>query len=516
MAEQQLSRIDHYDVKPEAVKLLPLDFCLKKHAVVLRPADKKNDNPALVGMLHPDSQTLIKEVSDRLNQPVEPVQINAFEFKKALSRGYDVTVFELEELPTLVLDSECEIDFEEPQPPTRILRGVLAEAIRRRASDIHIECHESDVELRFRVDGILHKVPAPFSLENVSRVISKLKVMSDLDITEHRRAQDGHFSFNYLVGETGRQIDVRINIIPGPYGEEVALRLLDSEQFILNFENLGFNEKQLKIYQDLISTPGGMILVTGPAGSGKTTTLYCSVTALKSEEKKIITAEDPIEYEFEKISQKQITSSMDFSDYTRAFLRQDPDIMLIGEIRDEETADNCIRAANTGHLVLSTLHTSNSVMAISRLRSLGIHNDYLAEVLNGIIAQRLVRVLCENCKQKENPPAELIERFYKEKPEHSFYGPVGCDKCNGIGYKGRTGVFEILIVDRELKKMIASDTPTERIHRYVEENNFDFIYKHALEKVKAGITSLQEVSRVIMPPYLFTEKEEREKIKNSS
>ncbi|MFP4686921.1 MAG: GspE/PulE family protein [bacterium] len=499
--QQQFVQLERFDVSSEAVRRLPVEFCLEKHAVVLK--DSKTDEPVTVGMLHPDSRVLVEEISKKIGQPVKAVQINAFQLKKALSRGYEITDLELEKVPMLAVDSECGIEFDEPQTPTKILRDLLAEAVRMKASDIHIETHSYDMELRFRIDGVLHNLSSPLSLENINRVISKLKVMSDLDIAGHRRAQDGHFSFSYLTSGTSRRIDARLNIIPGPYGEEAAIRLLDAEQFILDFEQLGFNEQQLELYKNLISTPGGMILVVGPSGSGKTTTLYCSVVSLKDEEKKIITAEDPIEYEFENISQKQITKAMDFSDYTRAFLRQDPDIILIGEIRDRETTNNCIRAANTGHLVLSTLHTGNAVMAISRLRSLGAENDYLAEVLNGVVSQRLVRILCDNCKQEIEPDSELIKRFYTEKPEHKFYGPGGCEKCQNRGYRGRTGVFEILIVDREIKKMIASNAPTQQIHNYVAGADFQFIHHHALDKVARGITSLAEVNRVIMPPYLF-------------
>ncbi len=491
------------EVEPdrEDVRRLPLDFCLNNYCVVLEFPSRGVDKAVRVGMLHPDDPETVTKIEEEVGREIETIQLNGFQLRQAIAVGYDVAPRELSKKPVLALGEEVEISFAEEQSPTRILSSVLSEAVRRQASDVHLENYGHEVDVRFRVDGILKQVSSPVSPENIKRIISKLKVMAELDITERHQAQDGHFTVSYEEEGEIRTIDIRLNVLPGPYGQDAALRILDKKQFILDYEHLGMDSKFRNLYRELLNRPDGILLAVGPTGAGKTTTLYCAINELVDAEKKIITAEDPIEYEFEKVNQKQVSQHMDFPDYVRAFLRQDPDIIMIGEIRDVKTAQNCLRAGNTGHLVLSTLHTGNSVTAISRLRSLEVNNDHLAEALNGIIAQRLVRKICPDCKKKTEPPEWLIERFYGEAgPDHPFYTGEGCKNCEGSGYRGREGVFEFLIMDRKLRELIAEEASTETIWDYVHKTGFRSIYQHALEKIEKGKTTLQEVARVIAPP----------------
>lgn len=497
---RSFTELSQFDLDAETIKKLPMKFCLQNHVAVLDDSGDTNQ-PATVGMLHPDNSELVNKVSEKLESPVKPVQLNSFEIRHALSTGYDVVLGELEDVPELKLSHDREIRFEEDLSPSQLLRDLLSEAVRVGASDVHIENYRNDVDLRFRVDGVLRQVTTPLSVENVDRVISKLKVMTEMDITDKRHAKDGRFTAAYRNEEDRtRMIDIRLNVIPGTHGEEAVMRILDREQFIFDTDHLGFTDLQEEMFQDLIDHPSGMILTVGPTASGKTTTLYTAIDELADAENKILSVEDPIEYQFDKVNQKQVSNDMSFADYTRAFLRQNPDAMMVGEIRDEETAEIAVRAANTGHLVLSTLHTGSAVMSISRLRSLGADDDYLAEVLLGMISQRLVRTICSECKTEVDPDPLTVKRFYPEEPDHTFYDGEGCEACDGTGYDGRTGIFELLVVDEELRQLIAEGTSTETIRQHVEDMGFEPLHVHALEKVEQGLVSLSEVARIISPP----------------
>lgn len=499
-----------YNVESDTVRQLPLEFCRENHVVVLDQGES-GSGTFRVGMLHPEDEGLVEEVSEELDAPVNPVQLNPYEIRRALSVGYDDVSPDVSETPELELSTDRDIEFSENLTPGDILRDVLSVAVSEGASDVHIENYRHEVDLRFRVDGVLHPVDAPVTSGNVDRVISKLKVMCQLDITDDRHAQDGRFTGSFRNSDgTTRLIDFRVSVVPGTFGEEVVIRILDRERFIFDMSHLGFTDDQQGVYEDLINHPGGMVLTVGPTASGKTTTLYTAILELSHEQKKILTVEDPIEYQFDRVNQKQVDSEMGFADYTRAFLRQNPDVMLIGEIRDQDTAEIAVRAANTGHLVLSTLHTGNAVMAISRLRSLDVNDDYLAEVLLGVISQRLVRTICPNCKTQVDPDPSTVRRFYSREPDHTFYDGEGCSECQGTGYQGREGVFEVLVVDEELQNLISEGTSTEKIRQYLEEAGFEPLYEHALRKVEDGITSLSEVARVISPPV-----ERRELIRRS-
>ncbi|MFB6357040.1 MAG: GspE/PulE family protein [bacterium] len=501
MPREEFHELPQYDLQEDDIKMLPYDYCVKNYVVVLDSYDPANDDNPVIGMLHPEDEQLVEEIEEKLGYEIETVQLNGFEIRKALGIGYETEELSHEDIPSLVVSHQREISFGLDQSPTEMLMDLLSEAIKMGASDVHIECYPEDVDLRFRIDGVLRQITTPLSVENVHRVISKLKVMCELDITETRRDQDGRFSVSYIP-KTGkeREVDVRLSVVPGPNGEDAVMRILDREQYILDLNKVGFQDTQLNQYRNLIHNPGGMILVVGTTGSGKTTTLYASVSELFDDEKKILTAEDPIEYEFQKVNQKQVNDSMGFADYTRAFLRQDPDIILIGEIRDETTAEISVRAANTGHLVLSTLHTGNAIMSISRLRSLKVDDDYLADVLLGVVSQRLVRKICENCKTQTDPEPKLIEDFYQKPPTQDFWTGEGCEECGETGYNGRTGIFEVLTIDEQLQDRIATGVPTEVIRKKVKDRGFKPLHKHALEKVRSGITSLEEVARVVMPP----------------
>ena len=281
-------------------------------------------------------------------------------------------------------------------------------AIRRRATDVHLETYHRDVDLRLRIDGVLVQVTTALAPDNIVRVISRLKVLCELDLAERRRAQDGRLGVLF----EGRRIDVRVSILPGLYGQDVALRLLDPERFILDLGRLEMAPAIGERWGRLIRYPHGLLLATGPTGAGKTTTLYATVGELRGDPRKILTVEDPVEYEFPKVNQKSVTAQMGFADHLRAFLRSNPDIMLVGEIRDVETAEVAIRAATTGHLILSTLHTRDAISAVARLRALGVSDDYLSDVLVGILAQRLVRRLCAECRLQAPAAEGLVARYF--------------------------------------------------------------------------------------------------------
>ncbi len=501
MDQEAFHELSQYDVRSELVRRLPVGYCVEKMVVVLDEEVDDGKGWYVVGMLNPDKEELVRDVEERLDRPVKPVRINAYEIRRAIEDGFQLEPSRAEEMPSMDISHEDTIELDMGQSGRKMVKDLLSDAIQAEASDVHLETYRNDVDLRFRINGVLRQVNTPLARANINKVINVLKVLSELDLVERRHAQDGRFRVRFTP-EDGppRHVGIRLSIGPGPFAEEATIQILDQEQFILDLEELGFPEPTLDAYRQVVSTPSGMVLLAGPTGSGKTTTLYSTIREIMDYEMKILTVEDPIEYEFEKINQKQVSKQMGFADYTRAFLRQDPDIILVGEIRDVETARVSIRAATTGHLVFSTIHTSNPLSAISRLRTLEVDDDYISDVLLGVLSQRLVRLNCENCVKEVAPDPTLVNLFYEEEPKHPFHRGTGCDACNGTGYRGRTGVFEFLIIDDPLRKMIAAGTPIEEMKKHAIREGFTPLYRHAHRRIERGETSLEEVARVVKPP----------------
>jgi len=382
-------------------------------------------------------------------------------------------------------------------PVVRFINKMLMDAIRGGASDLHFEPFEKKYRVRFRTDGILHEVAVP-PVNLAPRISARLKVMSQMDISERRVPQDGRIKLK--ISKT-KAIDFRVNTLPVLFGEKLCLRILDPSSASLGIDALGYEEDQKKLYMDALGKPQGMFLVTGPTGSGKTVSLYTGLMLLNTPELNISTAEDPVEINLEGINQCPVNAKvgLDFSEALRSFLRQDPDIIMVGEIRDLETASIAIKAAQTGHMVMSTLHTNSAPETLTRLRNMGVPAFNLATSINLIVAQRLARRLCD-CKEKlQVPPAALEEMGFSHEDANSgmeIYGPGGCEKCGSSGYKGRVGVYEVVKITPEISKIIMEDGNSIQIAEVCQQQGFDNIPQSALVKVKNGLTSIDEIERV--------------------
>jgi len=394
-----------------------------------------------------------------------------------------------EELP----QDEDLLEAEDDAPIIKLINAMLGEAIKEGASDIHIETFEKSLSIRFRIDGVLRDVLAP-SRKLAPLLVSRVKVMAKLDIAEKRVPQDGRISLR--IG--GRAVDVRVSTMPSSHGERVVMRLLDKNATRLDLHSLGMTPHNHDSFRKLIQRPHGIILVTGPTGSGKSTTLYAGLTEINSNERNILTVEDPIEFDIDGIGQTQVNPKVDmtFARGLRAILRQDPDVVMVGEIRDLETAQIAVQASLTGHLVMSTLHTNTAVGAITRLRDMGIEPFLISSSLLGVLAQRLVRTLCQECMEPYEADKEQKKLFELDESESlTLYRPAGCEKCNQKGYRGRTGIHELLLVDAEVQELIHSEAGEQEVELTVRQKT-PSIRADGLEKVKRGVTSLEEVMRV--------------------
>lgn len=381
-------------------------------------------------------------------------------------------------------------------PVVRFINKMLMDAIKGGSSDLHFEPFEKSYRVRFRTDGVLHEVARP-PVNLAPRISARLKVMSQMDISERRVPQDGRIKLKI---SKSKAIDFRVNTLPVLFGEKICLRILDPSSAKMGIDALGYEDEQKALYLEALNRPQGMFLVTGPTGSGKTVSLYTGINILNTPELNISTAEDPVEINLDGVNQCPVNHKvgLDFSEALRSFLRQDPDIVMVGEIRDLETANIAIKAAQTGHMVMSTLHTNSAPETLTRLRNMGVPAFNLATSINLIIAQRLARRLCD-CKVKlDIPKAALIEKGFSEKDVDEgleIFGPNGCDKCSN-GYKGRVGIYEVVKVTPEISKIIMEDGNSIQIAEICQQQGFNNIFQSALRKVKAGVTSLEEVDRV--------------------
>src|SRR5579864_5218491 len=387
-------------------------------------------------------------------------------------------------------------------PIIRLVDSTIFTAIQRRASDIHIETQDDSVHVKYRIDGVLQEAMRPIAKQFHSSIISRIKVMAELDIAEKRVPQDGRFKMRM----PGKTIDFRVSVMPSVHGEDVVIRILDkesiSEQFTeLRLDILGFPDDELKRFRKYIAEPYGMVLVTGPTGSGKTTTLYAALSEIKSVEDKIITIEDPVEYQLKGITQIPINEKkgLTFARGLRSILRHDPDKIMVGEIRDSETAQIAINSALTGHLVFTTVHANNVVDVLGRFLNMGVEPYQFVSALNCVLAQRLVRIICVHCKRPSKPSRALLEESGLD-PElattHVFYEGIGCIECGGTGYKGRTAICELLDLSDHIREMILEKRPTSEIKKAAREEGMRFLRESAVERVMEGITTLREINKV--------------------
>ena len=384
---------------------------------------------------------------------------------------------------------------EETSAVVRLIHLIIKDSILRRASDIHIEPEEKKATVRARIDGVLHETFV-FDEEIYNALATRVKLMGGLDISERRKPQDGRFSLEV----EGKIYDFRLSSAPTIYGESLVMRILDRERALLRLEQLGFEDDNLEAFDNMIHSPYGIVLITGPTGSGKTTTLYAALNEIKSINNKVMTIEDPVEYRLPLVQQVQVNekAGLTFATAVKSFLRQDPDVMLVGEIRDSETLSAAAQASLTGHLVFSTLHTNDAPGAIFRLAQMGLKPYMIADAIIGIVAQRLVRKVCEYCKKPYKPPLPMIKKVQKYLPEHyQFYKGVGCSKCGFTGYFGRTMIAEVLVIDEEIAKLISEGANKFEIYSYAAEHtNFKPMIYDGISKALRGITTLEEVLRV--------------------
>ena len=414
--------------------------------------------------------------------------------KDAISDSYELEEFQTEkskEDENLSLDEL--VSRAEEAPIVKLIDLVLMQAIKDRASDIHIEPFRKKINIRYRIDGVLYEIPPP-ARHLLPAIVSRIKILANLDIAERRLPQDGAF----LVKVEKKGIDIRVSTIPTIHGEKVVMRILDKSSTPLNLEELGFESQNLEDFRKAINSPYGLILTTGPTGSGKTTTLYAALNEIKSPRKNISTVEDPVEYKLEGINQVQVKPGigLTFANALRSFLRQDPDIIMVGEVRDLETAQICIRSSLTGHLVLSTLHTNDAPSAISRLIDIGIEPYLISSSLLLIGAQRLVRRLCPECKEAYETTSKIVKDFNIK--QELLYKPKGCDYCSHTGYRGRIAIYEILVINDTLRELISKGADLGEIKKTIKDMGIKSLVDAGLKKAEEGMTSLEEILSIVM------------------
>ncbi len=510
--------LDQFDITPDVLKVIPRESAIKHKLIPI----SKSDETLVVAMCDPSNIFAVDDLKFATGRNVEVVVTSERSIKKSIEKYYgskedwesslkaeesDVVVDQLlEDLDEFVLEIHEDADIDltelskatEEAPVIKLVNYILTDGIRRGASDIHIEPYEKDLRVRYRIDGVLYDIlRPPTKLKNA--VSSRIKVMSNLDIAERRLPQDGRIKVS--IGG-GKNIEYRVSVIPTLFGEKVVMRILDKGNLQLDLTKLGFEQEQLNSFRESIYQPYGMVLITGPTGSGKTTTLYSSLMDLNKSDLNISTAEDPVEYSLPGVNQVQVHEDigLTFSSCLRSFLRQDPDIILVGEVRDYETAEIAIKSALTGHLVLSTLHTNDAPSTITRLLNMGVEPFLVTASLNSIVAQRLVRKICEDCKEEfEVAPQVLIDLGISPKEVSDFkvykgFGE-GCKTCSETGYKGRLAVYEVMYITEELKEFILSGASALEIKREAIRQGMQTLRTSALTKLKAGLTTTEEVVR---------------------
>ena len=467
----------------------------------------RRGNKLFIGVSDPSNHQVVTDIQFSTGLSTEALLVEDDKLSDAIEKFFDTGNSGLEDLGDVDLDgleTETVDDDKKPDggqdaddaPVVRFVNKMLLDAIKGGSSDLHFEPYERTYRVRFRTDGILHETARP-PIQLAPRISARLKVMAGLDISERRKPQDGRIKMKI---SKSKSIDFRVNTLPTLWGEKIVMRILDSSSAQMGIDALGYEESQKELYLDALKQPQGMILVTGPTGSGKTVSLYTGLNILNTPDVNISTAEDPVEINLEGINQVNVNpkQGMDFTQALRAFLRQDPDIIMVGEIRDLDTASIAIKAAQTGHMVMSTLHTNSAAETLTRLRNMGVPSFNIATSVNLIIAQRLARKLCSSCKKEVDIPREaLLEEGFPEDKIGSFkiYGPVGCENCKN-GYKGRVGIYEVVKNTPSLQRIIMEEGNSIDIAAQMRKDGFNDLRTSALVKAMQGVTSLEEVNRV--------------------
>src|SRR6266851_4378581 len=503
-----------FQLHHELFKKIPVELMFRYNFV---PLEETTDGRLAIAIADPSQLMMIDEISlllqKRIVTKVSTLKQISDILKKTeqsqrvleeASEGFTLDVIREDEATgveeTLSIDKLTATG--DTSPIIRLVDTTIFTALQRRASDIHIETRDDSVVIKFRIDGVLTQAMPPIGKEHHSTVISRIKVMSELDISERRVPQDGRFRVKY----NARAIDFRVSIMPSIHGEDAVLRVLDKESMSEKFRTLtldvvGFDEDDLRKFRRYIKEPYGMVLVTGPTGSGKTTTLYAAVNEIKTDEDKIITIEDPVEYQIRGITQIPVNEKkgLTFARGLRSILRHDPDKIMVGEIRDTETAQIAIQSALTGHLVFTTVHANNVVDVIGRFLNMGVEPYNFVSALNCILAQRLVRLICESCRTVVHYPSEVLEASGLDPGQWSqvaFYEGQGCIECAGTGFHGRTAIHELLDLSDRIREMILAKKPTSEIRRAAREEGMRFLRESALDKVRLGMTTLKEINKV--------------------
>ena len=489
-------------ITPEILSKIPAKVA---HHYKIMPIEEKNKT-LTIAISDPMDIHALDEIKLLLGCRVEPVLAGPKDIAEGLKQYYGVGAETVEKMIAAEGGIKLEIpdvdsdDIEKLAEDASIIKFVnqiLLEGYRDRATDIHIEPFEDELRIRYRIDGVLYNVKVPATIKHFhSAIVSRIKVMANLNIAEHRLPQDGRM----MVKVAGKELDLRISILPSYYGETVNIRLLTVSSVLMGLPSLGWQGKDMEIVEKIIKKPHGILLVTGPTGSGKTTTLYACLNELNKMDRKIITIEDPIEYQLQGISQIQVLPkiSLTFAAGLRAMLRQDPDIIMVGEIRDRETADITIRSALTGHFVFSTLHTNDAAGAVTRLVDMSVEPYLIASSVECIVAQRLVRIICPNCKKVIVPKPELLKEMgIKELPSGTvLYEGKGCDKCKDSGFRGRTGIYEIIIITDPIRDLIMERVPANIIKKKAQELGMRTLREDGLDKILKGMTTIGEVLKV--------------------
>jgi len=507
----KILRISVHDIKDEkidykALELVP-NHLIRRHSVL--PLRKEDNETLCVAMYDPTDIPVRDELREVTGCSIKSILATRKQIKRRIeelcfvdkldSAVTDVLDFSKDktDIDDDNLNSHCAILNVDKSPVVQLVDNIIATAVKEEASDIHIEPLENSIEVRYRIDGSLRvKLDLPRNI--LKHLISRVKIMASLDISECRRPQDGRIKMTLL----GKKIDLRLSTMQTVFGEKIVLRVLDAAEMQLNLAKLGIATKDLSKIDGMIRQPQGMVLVCGPTGSGKTSTLYSILNEVKCKEKNIMTIEDPVEYTIEGINQIHVNEKigLTFSTGLRSILRQDPDILLVGEIRDRETAEMAFRASLTGHLVFSTLHTNCAISCVTRLRDIGIEPFLIASSILGIISQRLIRLNCAYCKIPYSPPANLVDKYrhyLRKRKKILYYKGEGCSQCNQAGYKKRSALVEILPFNTEIRRLVNNNDSEDSIRSEAKEFGFRSIIEEGIEKVRAGLTTLEELENVL-------------------
>ena len=507
----EFADLKHFKIQHDLLRTVPVDLMFRYNFV---PLEQRGDT-MVIAVSDPSKLMMLDEIAGLLGHRIEPRVATLSQITDLLkkteqsqrvldeaSEGLTFDVISSEENPDENISIEKLAGDEDLSPIIRLVDTTLFTALERRASDVHIETYDDSLLIKYRIDGVLQPAMAPIAREHHSTILSRIKIMSELDIAERRVPQDGRFRVRYK----GRLIDFRVSIMPTIHGENCVLRVLDKESMSEKFRNLtldvvGFADDDLARFRRYIREPYGMVLVTGPTGSGKTTTLYAALNEIKSDEDKIITIEDPVEYQIRGITQIPVNEKkgLTFARGLRSILRHDPDKILVGEIRDAETAQIAINSALTGHLVFTTVHANNVVDVLGRFLNMGVEAYNFVSALNCILAQRLVRTVCSHCVQIVHHPEELLIHSGLDPAEwrdFDFREGTGCIECGGTGYRGRTAIHELLDLTDPIRELILEKKPTSEVRKLAQKEGMQFLRESALDRVRRGFTTLKEINKV--------------------